>query len=332
MVEKNGDALKTLERRPNGVFVSRPDAVDAELRKLFDLQKERIKNEPYFPVGGELEVMRAAYYANLPIILKGPTGIAKSTLVANFAVMMGLPMEKVPGEQNISTSNSIGSVIPLEVEGMGVTMVYKDGPVANFARSEKGALLYITEANKIEGGMLSAFHTITDYDRMLYILVTGEHIPLSPKSAVITDYNPLYKGGLENLSPAFLQRFVHITLEMPEQKKEQAIFEMKYGLRDRPGAPELGKRAPRKADKALIDALTKVAKDIRMGKDKNFDIIESPSPRLVDNAIKLVEQGLSPYYAVMHGLIQPLVDTLNGSYHAMLKVVDGFSTLLEGKP
>ena len=54
------------------------------------IDEYRIKEEPYYlPIRDEIEVFRAAFHAQIPVILKGPTGTGKTRFVEYMAYILG---------------------------------------------------------------------------------------------------------------------------------------------------------------------------------------------------------------------------------------------------
>jgi nitric oxide reductase NorQ protein len=54
------------------------------------IEEFRITEEPYYlPIRDEIEVFRAAFRSQIPVILKGPTGTGKTRFVEYMAYVLG---------------------------------------------------------------------------------------------------------------------------------------------------------------------------------------------------------------------------------------------------
>src|SRR5690554_4365966 len=90
----------------------------------------RIDSEPfYLPVGPEVEIFETAHAAQLPVMLKGPTGCGKTRFVEHMAWRLGLPLVTVACHDDLSASDLTGRFL---VRGGGT--VWQDGPLATAAR------------------------------------------------------------------------------------------------------------------------------------------------------------------------------------------------------
>ena len=61
-----------------------------------DAAEFMVESEPFYcPVGGEVEGFERAWAANIPVLLKGPTGCGKTRFVAHMAHKLGRPLVTV---------------------------------------------------------------------------------------------------------------------------------------------------------------------------------------------------------------------------------------------
>src|SRR5260370_22951301 len=89
------------------------------------IEKYVIPGEPYYlPVGREVELFEAAYYARLPGMLKGPTGCGKTRFVEYMAWRLGRPLITVACHEDLSATDLVGRFL-LE----GDETAWHDGPL-----------------------------------------------------------------------------------------------------------------------------------------------------------------------------------------------------------
>jgi MoxR-like ATPase len=98
----------------------------------------------------EVELLIAALSAGAHVMLEGPPGTGKSTLLRSLAGAAEVPFTFVEGNAELTPARLAGSFDPARVlaEGYGPD-VFVDGPLVHAMRS--GGLLYIEEINRIRG-------------------------------------------------------------------------------------------------------------------------------------------------------------------------------------
>ncbi|MBL8735266.1 MAG: CbbQ/NirQ/NorQ/GpvN family protein [Planctomycetes bacterium] len=236
----------------------------------------------YRAIGREKEILRAAASANLPVLLKGPTGCGKSRFVEAMAHELGRPLLTVACNEETSAVDLCGRHLVV-----GGDTVWQDGPAVRAARA--GAILYLDEIAEARADVLVVIHPLADHRRQLWIDRRNEVVTAAPGFLLVASFNPGYQGALKELKPSTRQRFVTLAFDWPEPGVEAEIV-----------AAETG------ADAATCRRLCAFARKVRS--QPELGLAETVSTRLLVAAGRLIRAGVPPRAACEAAIVQPLSD------------------------
>ena len=236
----------------------------------------------YVPVGDEVELFTHAHEAELPVILKGPTGCGKSRFVSYMAHKLQRPLVTVACHEDLTAADLVGRFLIL-----GDETVWADGPLTAGVRN--GAIVYLDEVVEARNDTLVVIHPLTDDRRILPIERLGEVLHAAPGFTLVVSYNPGYQSVLKEMKQSTRQRFISLDFGYPPPPLEAQVV-----------AEESGVGAER------AELLVRAAGKIRNLTDRGLE--EGVSTRLLVYAGKLMARGVSPGRACEVSFVRTLTD------------------------
>ncbi|MBI4984824.1 MAG: CbbQ/NirQ/NorQ/GpvN family protein [Rhodocyclales bacterium] len=250
---------------------------------------------PYYAAAGnEIELFEHAWKNQLPVLIKGPTGVGKTRFVAYMAAKMGLPLFTVACHDDLTAADLVGR----HLLGDGATY-WSDGPLTRAVRA--GGICYLDEVVEARKDTTVVIHPLADHRRSLPIDRTGETLAAPPSFMLVVSYNPGYQNFLKGMKPSTRQRFVSLRFDFPEASREEAILVGETGCTP-----------------LLATQLVSIGRALRALKD--VDLEEVASTRLLVYAALLIRDGLDPVEACRAALVESLTDDVEVAA-ALLEVV-----------
>ena len=208
----------------------------------------------------ELELVLAAVDAGRDIMLEGPPGTSKTTMLKAITAHWSVPLLFVEGNADLTPAKLVGHHNPARV-------LREDYSAANFVPGplveamETGGFLYIEEFNRAPEDTLNTLLTAMA-DRKIAVPRVGV-IAARPSFRVIASMNPLDDIGTTRLSTSVHDRMCRLAVGYQDAEAEEAIV----GLRTRPRTalldPELRDRLT--SDAVAVTRATRVHPDVRQG-------------------------------------------------------------------
>lgn len=255
-----------------------------EMRRLTPPVEDFLLTEPpfYLPVDHEVEIFTHAWQAQIPVILKGPTGCGKTRFVSHMAHKLNRPLITVACHEDLTASDLVGRYLL-----QGDETLWVDGPMTAAVRH--GAILYLDEIVEARKDTMVVIHPLTDHRRALTIdkLATVLHAPKD--FMLVISYNPGYQSILKEMKPSTRQRFVSLDFSYPPPNIEQDVI-----------------RSESELDETTAAHLVKIAEKIRNLTSRGLE--EGISTRLLIHAARLITQGSSPTIACEAAFARTLTD------------------------
>ena len=226
----------------------------------------------YLDWNNSIDILNKAYDANLFVLIIGPKGTGKTSLVRDFAKKKNANLESINFSLRTRESHLIGT--KTLTDG---TVSFDEGILIKSMR--EGNMLYLDEINSAEADVLLRLDEALDDRRQIGLKEsTGEVVKAKDGWFVIATINPLTHSGTKELPPQLLSRFpVRISMEYPPEDIELQIVK-KYISSD--------------YDSEIIQGI-KLANTLRQAAAVE-ELFYAPSMRETIAFGKLLEKGTSP--------------------------------------
>ena len=201
----------------------------------------------------ELELVLSAVAAGRDIVLEGPPGTSKTTLLRAITTEWGIPLLFVEGNADLTPSRLIGHHNPARVLREDYSAEnFVPGPLVEAMR--EGGFLYIEEFNRAPDDTLNTLLTA-----MAERQVTVPRVGTTTAKAtfrVIASMNPYDNVGTVRLSTSISDRLCRLSVDYQDDAAERGIVALRTGL-------SLADRLV--ADAVALTRATRVHPDVRQG-------------------------------------------------------------------
>jgi MoxR-like ATPase len=189
----------------------------------------------------ELEVLIAVLLSGEHVLLEGPPGTSKSTLIRYITSQLGLPLYNIEGSADLTPSKLIGTFNPsLVLEGGFKPEFFEPGPL--FRAMQGGGVLYIEELNRAAPDATNALIRAMEEGEIViprYGIIEG-----NPSFRVVMCQNPFDDTGVSRISRALFDRMCRI--KMDYQTHEEEVKIVRVGSNNSPDSlVEIGTRIAR---------------------------------------------------------------------------------------
>ncbi len=206
----------------------------------------------------ELDLVLAAVAAGRDILLEGPPGTSKSTLLRAITAEWGIPLVFVEGNADLTPARLVGHHNPARVLREDYSADnFVDGPLVEAMRN--GGFLYIEEFNRAPEDSLNTLLTAMA-ERRIAVPRAGE-VVARDTFRVIASMNPYDNIGTTRLSTSVHDRLCRLAITYQDAQAERGIVALRAPLTDL--KPAVYERLV--ADAVALTRATRSHEDIRQG-------------------------------------------------------------------
>ncbi len=168
----------------------------------------------------EIELVVAALIADRHVVIEGPPGTGKSTLLRTVAHELGVGFEFVEGNAELTPARLVGHFDPARVMAEGYDAdVFVDGPLASALRD--GSLLYVEEINRVPEETLNVLITVMS-EGELHVPRLGR-LAAAPGFRLVAAMNPFDAIGTARISGAVYDRVCRLAVDYQTATDEGQI-------------------------------------------------------------------------------------------------------------
>ena len=173
--------------------------------------------------------MLAAVAAGRDLLLEGPPGTSKSTILRAITDSWGIPLLFVEGNAELTPARLVGHHNPARVLREDYSAEnFVPGPLV--AAMQRGGFLYIEELNRAPEDTLNALLTAMA-EREIEVPRVGQ-IHALPQFRVVASMNPFDNVGTTRISVSFYDRLCRLAIDYQSAAEDEQIVALRTGSDD----------------------------------------------------------------------------------------------------
>jgi len=232
----------------------------------------------------ETDLLLAAVAAGRDVLVEGPPGTSKSTLLRAITAEWGIPLLLVEGNADLTPTRLVGHHNPARVLHEDYTPDnFVAGPLVQAMRT--GGFLYVEEFNRAPEDTLNTLLTAMA-ERRITVPTVGT-VDAAPTFRVVASMNPYDAVGTTRMPTSVSDRMCRLAVDYQDAEAERGIVGRRTGIESRRLV----------ADAVALTRATRERDDVRQGSS-------------VRGAIDLAL--VTAQLAAMRGVVVPDTDELRG--------------------
>jgi len=175
----------------------------------------------------ELELVLSAVAAGRDLVLEGPPGTGKTTLLRAIAQEWGIPLFYVEGNADLTPAKLVGHHNPARVLKEDYTQDnFVPGPLLE--AMQQGGFLYLEEFNRAPDDTLNTLLAALA-ERRIAVPRVGE-VVARPTFRLIASMNPYDNVGTTRLSTSITDRLCRLAVDYQDEAAEIGIVDLRTEL------------------------------------------------------------------------------------------------------
>ncbi|QNG36670.1 MoxR family ATPase [Geodermatophilaceae bacterium NBWT11] len=200
----------------------------------------------------ETDLLLAAVAAGRDVLLEGPPGTSKSTLLRSITAEWGIPLLFVEGNADLTPTRLVGHHNPARVLREDYTADnFVPGPLVEAMR--QGGFLYVEEFNRAPEDTLNTLLTAMA-ERRITVPTVGT-VDAAPTFRVVASMNPYDAVGTTRMPTSVSDRMCRLAVDYQDAEAERGIVGRRTGVE----SPRLV------ADAVALTRATRERDDVRQG-------------------------------------------------------------------